>query len=239
MWDLNGSPDEETTRGGYDESEGCSSQKTTSLDKPGSNSSSSVVVVDDGDRSDADEGGGDRTNTTTSRKMIFGFSVLTSTNNGEDDNSTFSGDTPVTHQFFPVEMAGDGDGDPSSSSASFPRAPWAAVKFSQSPEVGAVGPGGNSKPVELAHPMKKSRRGPRSRSSQYRGVTYYRRTGRWESHIWSVNLFLSSPLSLCVSLSVDGIKNLIFFLHQGLREASLSWYVLIILFIKIQSTFFL
>ncbi|KAI3696777.1 hypothetical protein L6452_29311 [Arctium lappa] len=32
--------------------------------------------------------------------------------------------------------------------------------------------------------VKKSRRGPRSRSSQYRGVTYYRRTGRWESHIW-------------------------------------------------------
>ncbi|XP_010558742.1 PREDICTED: AP2-like ethylene-responsive transcription factor TOE3 [Tarenaya hassleriana] len=33
-------------------------------------------------------------------------------------------------------------------------------------------------------PTKKSRRGPRSRSSQYRGVTFYRRTGRWESHIW-------------------------------------------------------
>ncbi|CAI9105234.1 OLC1v1004112C2 [Oldenlandia corymbosa var. corymbosa] len=33
-------------------------------------------------------------------------------------------------------------------------------------------------------PGKRSRRGPRSRSSQYRGVTFYRRTGRWESHIW-------------------------------------------------------
>ncbi|KAK7344769.1 hypothetical protein VNO77_14803 [Canavalia gladiata] len=32
--------------------------------------------------------------------------------------------------------------------------------------------------------VRKNRRGPRSRSSQYRGVTYYRRTGRWESHIW-------------------------------------------------------
>ncbi|KAG1339153.1 APETALA2-like protein 1 [Cocos nucifera] len=32
--------------------------------------------------------------------------------------------------------------------------------------------------------VKKSRRGPRSRSSRYRGVTFYRRTGRWESHIW-------------------------------------------------------
>ncbi|KAJ4831943.1 hypothetical protein Tsubulata_039724 [Turnera subulata] len=35
-----------------------------------------------------------------------------------------------------------------------------------------------------SQPAKKSRRGPRSRSSQYRGVTFYRRTGRWESHIW-------------------------------------------------------
>ncbi|KAL1815969.1 hypothetical protein DCAR_0520323 [Daucus carota subsp. sativus] len=36
-----------------------------------------------------------------------------------------------------------------------------------------------------AQPVKKaSRRGPRPKSSQYRGVTFYRRTGRWESHIW-------------------------------------------------------
>ncbi|KAK7404656.1 hypothetical protein VNO78_05611 [Psophocarpus tetragonolobus] len=37
---------------------------------------------------------------------------------------------------------------------------------------------------QTQQPVKKSRRGPRSRSSQYRGVTFYRRTGRWESHIW-------------------------------------------------------
>lgn len=41
-------------------------------------------------------------------------------------------------------------------------------------------------PPQLRQQVKKSRRGPRSRSSQYRGVTFYRRTGRWESHIWSV-----------------------------------------------------
>lgn len=40
------------------------------------------------------------------------------------------------------------------------------------------------KQAENNKPIKKSRRGPRSRSSQYRGVTFYRRTGRWESHIW-------------------------------------------------------
>ncbi|KAL8125922.1 hypothetical protein AgCh_013288 [Apium graveolens] len=37
---------------------------------------------------------------------------------------------------------------------------------------------------QQSHQVKKSRRGPRSKSSQYRGVTFYRRTGRWESHIW-------------------------------------------------------
>ncbi|KAM3341022.1 APETALA2-like protein 1 isoform X1 [Capsicum galapagoense] len=39
-------------------------------------------------------------------------------------------------------------------------------------------------PPQQRQQVKKSRRGPRSRSSQYRGVTFYRRTGRWESHIW-------------------------------------------------------
>ncbi|KAK8940004.1 Floral homeotic protein APETALA 2 [Platanthera guangdongensis] len=38
--------------------------------------------------------------------------------------------------------------------------------------------------VPAVQPIKKNRRGPPSRSSQYRGVTFYRRTGRWESHIW-------------------------------------------------------
>ncbi|KAJ4874164.1 Ethylene-responsive transcription factor RAP2-7 [Raphanus sativus] len=39
-------------------------------------------------------------------------------------------------------------------------------------------------PAPAPAQVRKSRRGPRSRSSQYRGVTFYRRTGRWESHIW-------------------------------------------------------
>lgn len=56
------------------------------------------------------------------------------------------------------------------------------------------GDGSSSEPVvicraaaEEPQAMKKSRRGPRSRSSQFRGVTFYRRTGRWESHIWLVS----------------------------------------------------
>ncbi|GFZ02330.1 target of early activation tagged (EAT) 2 [Actinidia rufa] len=53
---------------------------------------------------------------------------------------------------------------------------------------GAASSGGVAEQRGLVHQqkqqVKKSRRGPRSRSSQYRGVTFYRRTGRWESHIW-------------------------------------------------------
>ncbi|XP_057475833.1 APETALA2-like protein 1 [Actinidia eriantha] len=84
----------------------------------------------------------------------------------------------VTRQFFPVadlEKIRSG----SSSATSLLRPQWLNLSF---PDTG----GG----VELRsiqpqrQQVKKSRRGPRSRSSQYRGVTFYRRTGRWESHIW-------------------------------------------------------
>lgn len=50
--------------------------------------------------------------------------------------------------------------------------------------------------VQQQPQVKKSRRGPRSRSSQYRGVTFYRRTGRWESHIWFVQFSLFILASL-------------------------------------------
>lgn len=64
----------------------------------------------------------------------------------------------------------------------YPRSPWVGLPFCQSDVLAAA----RRNPLEVVHvqPVKKSRRGPRSRSSQYRGVTFYRRTGRWESHIW-------------------------------------------------------
>ncbi|KAK1440705.1 hypothetical protein QVD17_06536 [Tagetes erecta] len=68
---------------------------------------------------------------------------------------------PVTHQFFPLDET----------MTSFPTANWVGVKFMTSEGTGNV---------SQQLPVKKSRRGPRSRSSQYRGVTFYRRTGRWE-----------------------------------------------------------
>lgn len=67
--------------------------------------------------------------------------------------------------------------------------------------------------------VKKSRRGPRSKSSQYRGVTFYRRTGRWESHIWLVseNTLCFHYLKLFFSLNVA------FHFYAGILESKFIW----------------
>ncbi|KAI3997853.1 hypothetical protein MKX01_036323 [Papaver californicum] len=114
---------------------------------------------------------------------IFGFSVT------HDCSSTEIGKPMITRQFFPMEESDNSNtitgastgGFNTSSSTSFPRAHWVGVKFCQTEP---VGDSKTSMEVISQQPLKKSRRGPRSRSSQYRGVTFYRRTGRWESHIW-------------------------------------------------------
>lgn len=91
----------------------------------------------------------------------------------------------VTRELFPLatvhrggNKGGFGQMAPSSSG---PESPWVEFSFNQT-----------DLPRQHENRMKqqqakKSRRGPRSRSSQYRGVTFYRRTGRWESHIWLVH----------------------------------------------------
>lgn len=85
-----------------------------------------------------------------------------------------------TVQFFPVnaEVSGDRRGE---STVVTRRKEWLDLTCK---EVDYGGPTEQRIASQLKQPMKKSRRGPRSKSSQYRGVTYYRRTGRWESHIW-------------------------------------------------------
>lgn len=191
MWDLNDSPDQRRD----DESEGCSSPVDGEDDKGKrvgsavSNSSSSAVVIEDG-YSDEEVGelrGGSRKRGTSSSR-IFGFPVSA---RNDDNCSSESDQPPVTRQFFPVDESDMGGGTSSggcnegASSGSgvpdFPRAHWVGVKFCQSEPLGG---GVLGKSTEVSQPLKKSRRGPRSRSSQYRGVTFYRRTGRWESHIW-------------------------------------------------------
>ncbi|KAL6967391.1 hypothetical protein U1Q18_033199 [Sarracenia purpurea var. burkii] len=98
-----------------------------------------------------------------------------------DENRMIQSDL-VTRQLFPV--SGDGrltivQSCPSLS-ASLLRPSGADLSFNQGSRSGFQ----EVKVLQQPHQAKKSRRGPRSRSSQYRGVTFYRRTGRWESHIW-------------------------------------------------------
>nr|AIC76508.1 APETALA2-1 [Brassica juncea] len=127
-------------------------------------------------------------------KRVGSFSTSSSSavviEDGSDDdepNRVRPNNPLITHQFFPEMESSVGDNGGGGTGPGFPRSHWFGVQFSQSDlatgssvgkpaTVGAV--------VEPTQPLKKSRRGPRSRSSQYRGVTFYRRTGRWESHIW-------------------------------------------------------
>ncbi|KAF8377578.1 hypothetical protein HHK36_030960 [Tetracentron sinense] len=161
MWDLNNSPDqkrrEEESEGDDDKGKGVGSVSNE-------NSSSSAVVIDD------------ESNEKRGRKRsskIFGFSVT------HDDNFSSESDPAVTRQFFPVEESEFEKGiTPDGNTTPFPHAHWVGVKFCQSE------PLSSGKATVVSQPLKKSRRGPRSRSSQFRGVTFYRRTGRWESHIW-------------------------------------------------------
>lgn len=155
MWDLNDSP-HQTLR--EEESEEFSYSSPGKRVGSFSNSSSSAVVIEDG--SDDDE-----------------------------PNRVRPNNPLITHQFFPEMESSGGGGDRGGGVGSgFPRAHWFGVKFCQSDLATGSSPGKattvTAAVVEPTQPLKKSRRGPRSRSSQYRGVTFYRRTGRWESHIW-------------------------------------------------------
>ncbi|KAL5213903.1 hypothetical protein ABZP36_003055 [Zizania latifolia] len=90
----------------------------------------------------------------------------------DDDSATAAG-AVVTRQFFPPAPPGE----PAPGNV---RAGWLRLAGTAPPAAAA----GGAAAAAAAAASKKSRRGPRSRSSQYRGVTFYRRTGRWESHIW-------------------------------------------------------
>ncbi|PWA52798.1 AP2-like ethylene-responsive transcription factor [Artemisia annua] len=198
MWDLNGVPDRRP----------CFSPAEVE-DKKGkrvgsvSNSSSSAVLVmqEDGVSDDG--------------SRMFGFS-----------NSSWESDhRPVTRQFFPVDDSEVGSTiSGGSSMMQPPAAHWFGVKFSHqsSSSNGVAGDGFVGKSTTaavIAQPLKKSRRGPRSRSSQYRGVTFYRRTGRWESHICLVlesidEKLLSSTMEGVTDLSVASYENNVPLLHQ-------------------------
>ncbi|KAB5552430.1 hypothetical protein DKX38_009741 [Salix brachista] len=144
------------------------------VESSGSFDSSSIVNAD---------GHGDEDSCSNGDVFAINFSVLSNEisfkktvdcdNNDDDDDS---GDGTI--QLFPVACGIKNVGGESRSSSTM-KTQWSGLgeRWDQGshPEPGIVA---------QQKPVKKSRRGPRSRSSQYRGVTFYRRTGRWESHIW-------------------------------------------------------
>ncbi|THU51698.1 hypothetical protein C4D60_Mb06t33800 [Musa balbisiana] len=126
--------------------------------------------------------------------MAFEFSILKCSTSAEGENEVEEGigghasgvlEQPglITRQLFPsaTMLIPDGFQLPVvASSPSSSRLPWMNLTFCQTDTQSEL----TILQQQQQKQVKKSRRGPRSRSSQYRGVTFYRRTGRWESHIW-------------------------------------------------------
>lgn len=140
------------------------------MDESGT-SNSSIVNADGCD----DEPCSARAAAADVRTFTFSFGILKA---GEGGAGVADDEVGATRQLFPVREVGADMERCSESSAMDNRNGVFAVDTCTDKE----GP-------RLAMPQqrRKSRRGPRSRSSQYRGVTFYRRTGRWESHIWLVD----------------------------------------------------
>ncbi|KFK33943.1 ethylene-responsive transcription factor rap2-7 [Arabis alpina] len=127
-----------------------------------------------------DSAGGFKVESVTSNSSVVNADALSSCIDGEDDSCSTRA---VTFHFEILKGKGEEEEEEEEEGPSS----WAHSSKS-SVDISFLGGGGSSgrdRVVEKPSlPVKKSRRGPRSKSSQYRGVTFYRRTGRWESHIW-------------------------------------------------------
>nr|QNI23737.1 AP2/ERF transcription factor [Camptotheca acuminata] len=170
-----------------------------------SGTSSSVVNAYESPNVAGDEDSSSTHSNPSNAFSALNFDILNKAKNNigefmavEDGCNENSPSALVTMQLFPVARDGGVDASVefisrSSSATSFLRQQLLHLSV---PDAGG-GPEArafqlrNQPPLPQPQPhpqpqqqVRKSRRGPRSRSSQYRGVTFYRRTGRWESHIW-------------------------------------------------------
>nr|QNI23742.1 AP2/ERF transcription factor [Camptotheca acuminata] len=157
------------------------------MDESGTSNSSTVNAeassnAGDDDSSSTRAGGGEI--------FAFNFDILKvggefNNNNAEEGSQNRKTEPEfVTQQLFPVSENGgltQGHSLASSSTSLLPNC--VDLSFNQAVS-GGLQDVRVIQPQKQQQQVKKSRRGPRSRSSQYRGVTFYRRTGRWESHIW-------------------------------------------------------
>ncbi|KAK8584521.1 hypothetical protein V6N13_138483 [Hibiscus sabdariffa] len=134
---------------------------------------SNSSIVNDDDESCSARANGD------AFTLSFGILKVGSGGSGNENNGA---PVVVTKELFPVKGVGADirgtEGQSSGNCTNYNK--WIDLSY-EGKEVGHPQVT-QQQPSQTA--VKKSRRGPRSRSSQYRGVTFYRRTGRWESHIW-------------------------------------------------------
>ncbi|KAK2975368.1 hypothetical protein RJ640_012379 [Escallonia rubra] len=144
------------------------------MDESGT-SNSSVVNADGGSSNAGDE---DSCSTRAGDAFAFDFGILRVGSGREEGENQAEF---VTRQLFPVDGGGGGGGELTREQSSRPN--WVDLTFGQ-----AGSGGGGLQDLRVLQPpppqqrqVKKSRRGPRSRSSQYRGVTFYRRTGGFDT----------------------------------------------------------
>ncbi|XVF05626.1 hypothetical protein REPUB_Repub05bG0189000 [Reevesia pubescens] len=137
------------------------------MDESGTSNSS---VVNDDDESCSTRANGD------AFTLSFDILKVGSEHQNDDDDAP----VVVTKELFPVKEEGQSSVGNSNSNK------WIDLSFErkESTDLLVMQQQQQQQPPPSQTTVKKSRRGPRSRSSQYRGVTFYRRTGRWESHIW-------------------------------------------------------
>ncbi|KAI3806342.1 hypothetical protein L1987_22241 [Smallanthus sonchifolius] len=152
-------------------------------------SNSSVVNADGFNSSNAGDGDENHSSAGAASERFsgFNFDILKVRDTGAQSSNTYDEDNRsqiltqskfVTRRLFPMSQGEEsGRLNPANSLLLCPDS-----NELQEMRLVQVQPQKPNVPPNLVG--KKSRRGPRSRSSQYRGVTFYRRTGRWESHIW-------------------------------------------------------
>ncbi|KAK8671651.1 hypothetical protein V6N13_038239 [Hibiscus sabdariffa] len=150
---------------------------TTALMEDSGSSKSSVINDEDVPLSNAKD-----ENSSNDASPAFVFDIL---KKEKDDDAATIAETDgnplsdfVTRQLFPVTGEKVGLELEFGTKGSTSRPQWLNLSYAESTGEAEL----TTAPIKPQ--PKKSRRGPRSRSSQYRGVTFYRRTGRWESHIW-------------------------------------------------------
>ncbi|KAF8021913.1 hypothetical protein BT93_G2145 [Corymbia citriodora subsp. variegata] len=146
-----------------------------------SGTSNSTIVASAEEAASGNAGEENSSNTTSSSSI---FDIMKEKEKESKDGFK-AGDPPpsspglITRQLFPIAGAGEHGHEVADLGLGLPaRSPSLNLSFGE--------PAGGQADFKILQQkqQRKSRRGPRSRSSQYRGVTFYRRTGRWESHIW-------------------------------------------------------